>query len=50
MFVTGKRLLENGGVLCVGMVSGGNQSEIKYLNKIVEHSYTSGKFHFVNYK
>ena len=30
---------------------GGNQSEItKYLNKIVEHSNTSGKFHFVNYK
>ena len=30
---------------------GGNESEItKYLNKIVEHSNTSGKFHFVNYK
>ena len=30
---------------------GDNQSELtKYLNKIVEHSTTSGKFHFVNYK
>ena len=34
------------GVLCVGMVRGGNN---KALKKVVAHSKTSGKFNFVNY-